>query len=228
MNVNANQTATTLPQWSLVLKARRENTDQALKAMARLAEAYWFPLYAYVRQRGHPPEEAKNLAHEFFARLLQNKTLSYMKRDCGKFRSFLLSAMNHFLTDEWRKGRLTKPSAPAGSPAPEKVFEQNWALAVLNVVYDRLKREYHEAGNGDLFKQIKFSVMARSETVPYAELARRLSMAEEVLRQRVRDLRRRFSEVLREELGALVATPAEMEEELRSLFHALPLEAAPD
>jgi DNA-directed RNA polymerase specialized sigma24 family protein len=226
MSLNANPPATTVPQWSVVLKARRQDTDQAMEAMARLGEAYWYPLYAYVRQRGHPPEEAKNLAHEFFARLFQNKTLSYMKRDCGKFRSFLLSAMNHFLTDEWRKGRLVKPAAPPVSPAPEKIFEQNWALAVLNVVYDRLKREYQEAGNGELFTEIKFSIIGRGEAVPYADLARRWSVAEETLRQQVQDLRRRFGQVLREEVAALVATPAEMEEELRCLFHAVPLESA--
>jgi RNA polymerase sigma-70 factor (ECF subfamily) len=226
MSLNANPSALTA-QWSLVLKARRKDREQAMAALAKLGEAYWYPLYAYVRQRGHSPEEAKSLAHEFFARLLQNKTLSYMKRDCGKFRSFLLTAMNHFLTDEWRKGRLERSSASPASPAPEKVFEQNWALAILNVVYDRLKREYVEAGNGELFTQIKFSVIGKAEAVPCAELASRLSITEEILRQRVAELRRRFGELLREEVTSLVATPAEMEEELRSLFHALPLDAAP-
>jgi RNA polymerase sigma-70 factor (ECF subfamily) len=227
MSSKAIPSATLLPQWSTVLKARREDREQATKLMARLGEHYWYPCYAYVRQRGHPPEEAKSLAHEFFTRLLQNRTLSYMKRDCGKFRSFLLSAMNHFLTDESRKGRLQKPSLPPVSLAPEKVFEQNWALAVLNVVYDRLKREYHEAGESELFKEIKFTVTGKGGAVPYAELARHLSMAEENLRQRIEELRRRFSEVLREEVASLVATPAEMEEELRCLFHAMPLAAVP-
>jgi RNA polymerase sigma-70 factor (ECF subfamily) len=225
MSPNASTPAPASPQWSTVLKARREDREQATKLMARLGEHYWYPCYAYVRQRGHPPEEAKNLAHEFFTRLLQNRTLSLMKRDCGKFRSFLLSAMNHFLTDESRKGRLQKPSPAPVSLAAEKVFEQNWALAVLNVVYDRLKREYHEAGNGELFKEIKFTITGKGTAVPYAELARHLSMAEENLRDRVEDLRRRFTEVLREEVASLVATPAETEEELRCLFHAVPLAA---
>ena len=150
-----------------------------------------------------------------------------MKRDCGKFRSFLLSAMNHFLTDEARKGRLQKPSPPSGALAPEIVFEQNWALAVLNVVYDRLKREYHEAGEGDLFREIKFTITGKAGVVPYAELARHLSPAEEHLRPRIEHLRGRFSEVLREEVASLGATPAELEEELRGLFQAVPPTAEP-
>jgi DNA-directed RNA polymerase specialized sigma24 family protein len=226
MSANAKPSAISVPQWSVVLKARRQNRGEAMEAMARLGEAYWYPLYAYVRQRGHSPEEAKSLAHEFFARLLQNKTLSYMKRDCGKFRSFLLRAMNHFLTDEWRKGRLLKPSGPASAVAPEKVFEQNWVRAVLNVVYDRLRREYQEAGCGELFREIKCSLMGGDEAVPYDVLARRLCVAEGLLRERVQDLRRRFGQVLREEVAALVASPAEMEEELRSLFQGVPLDLA--
>ncbi len=225
MSLESNPPSANSPQWSHVLQVRRQDTQRAMEAMARLGKAYWYPLYAYIRQRGHSPEEARDLAHEFFARLLQNKTLSYMKRDCGKFRSFLLSAMNHFLTDEWRKGRWPKPAArPEATPAAEKIFEQNWALAGLNVVYERLKREYHEAGNGDLFKAIKFSLTGRGEAVPYAELAERLSMAEDTVRASVHDLRRRFSEVLREEVASLVASPAEMEEELRCLFASAPLE----
>lgn len=223
MSSNANPPATLTPQWSTVLRARRENTPQAMELLGRLGEPYWYPCYAYVRQRGHPPEEARSLAQEFFSRLLQNKTLSYMKRDCGKFRSFLLTALNHFLTDESRKGRLGKPAAPPVSLAPEEVFEQNWTLAVLNVVYDRLKREYHQAGQGQLFQETKFAVVGKAEAVPYAKLARQLSMAEESLRLHVQELRRRFTEVLREEVASLVATPAEMEDELRCLFHSAPL-----
>jgi RNA polymerase sigma-70 factor (ECF subfamily) len=227
MSLKTNPSKANGPQWSLVLQARRQDTARAMEALGRLGQAYWYPLYAYVRQRGHSPEEAKNLTREFFARLLHNKPLSYMKRDCGKLRSFLLTAMNHYLTDEWRKGRLKKPVAPADSPAPEKIFEKNWALAVLNVVYDRLKREYHEAGNGELFKAIKFCLAASGEAVPYADLARRLSMAEDTLRLKVGHLRQRFAEVLREEVAALVATPAETEEELRCLFRTVPLDSMP-
>jgi RNA polymerase sigma-70 factor (ECF subfamily) len=175
-------------------------------------------LYAYVRLRGHSPEEAKELTQEFFSRLLQNKTLAYMKRDCGKFRSFLISAMNHFLVDESRKGRLARPEPPGDSPLTEKVFEQNWALAVAGVVYDRLKREYEELGKGEMFAALKHCLAGTGAAVSYAELSARLSVAENAVKNMVQNLRQRYGEVLREEMANLVATPAELEDELRCLF----------
>jgi RNA polymerase sigma-70 factor (ECF subfamily) len=206
-------------QWTVVLQARRQDTARAMEALARLCQAYWYPLYAYVRLRGHSPEEAKDLTQEFFSRLLQNRTLAYMKRDCGKFRSFLLTAMNHFLVDEARKGRLLKPEPPDDSPLTEKVFEQNWALAVANVVYDRLKKEYDELGKGELFAALKHCLAGPSAPVRYDELASRLSLAENAVKHSVQSLRLRYGEVLREEMANLVATPAELEEELRCFFN---------
>jgi RNA polymerase sigma-70 factor (ECF subfamily) len=191
-----------------------------MEALARLCQTYWYPLYAYVRLRGHSPEEAKELTQEFFSRLLQNKTLAYMKRDCGKFRSFLVSAMNHFLVDEARQGRLSKPETPADLPVSEKLFEQNWALTVANVVYDRLKREYEELGKGELFAALKHCLAGTGAAVPYGELAGRLSVAENAVKNMVQGLRQRYGEVLREEMANLVATPAELEEELRCFFNA--------
>jgi DNA-directed RNA polymerase specialized sigma24 family protein len=213
-------TACAARQWSVVLQARRQDTARAMEALARLCQTYWYPLYAYVRLRGHSPEEAKELTHEFFSRLLQNKTLAYMKRDCGKFRSFLLSAMNHFLVDEARKGRVAKPEAPADVPLSEKLFEQNWALTVGNVVYDRLKREYDELGKGELFAALKHCLASSSAAVSYAELASRLSLAENAVKNMVQSLRQRYGDLLREEMANVVATPAELEEELRSFLSA--------
>jgi len=212
--------------WIVVLQARRQDTARAMDALARLCQSYWYPLYAYVRLRGHSPEEARDLTHEFFSRLLQNKTLAYMKKDCGKFRSFLLSAMNHFLVDEERKGRLARPEAPDDLPLTEKVFEQNWALAVASVVYDRLKREYEELGKGELFAALKHCLAGTGAAVSHAELAARLSMAENAVKTMVQSLRDRYGEVLREEMAGLVATPAELEEELRNFFNAAPAPGA--
>jgi RNA polymerase sigma-70 factor (ECF subfamily) len=209
-------------QWRVVLQARREDTARAMEALGRLCQTYWYPLYAYVRLRGHSPEEAKELTGEFFSRLLQNKTLAYMKRDCGKFRSFLLSAMNHFLVDEARKGRLAKAAPGEDLPVLEKVFDQNWALAVAGVVYDRLKQEYEELGRGELFAALKCCLTSAGGAVPWGELASRLSMAEAAVQNLARGLRQRYGEVLREEMASLVATPAELEEELRCLFEAAP------
>jgi DNA-directed RNA polymerase specialized sigma24 family protein len=220
MNPNTPGPACAAHQWTVVLKSRRQNTTRAMEALARLCQTYSYPLYAYVRLRGHSPAEAKELTQEFFSRLLQNKTLAYMKKDCGKFRSFLMTAMNHFLVDEARQGRLAKPEPPDDSPLTEKVFEQNWALAVASVVYDRLKREYEDLGKGEMFAALKHCLICTSAAVSYAELAARLSVAETAVKNMVQSLRERYREGLREEMANLVATPAELEEELRCFFNA--------
>ena len=218
MNPDKTGPANTAQQWTVVLEARRQDTSRAMEALAWLCQAYWQPVYAYVRLRGHSPAEARELTQEFFSRLLQNKTLAYMKKDCGKLRSFLLTAMNHFLVDEARKGRLATPEPSADSPLTEKVFEQNWALAVAGVVYDRLKREYEELGNGEMFAALKHCLAGTGAAVSYGELAARLSLAENAVKNMTQSLRQRYGEVLREEMANLVATPAELEEELRCLF----------
>ncbi len=205
-------------QWTVVLQARRRDTSRAMAALEWLCQAYWQPVYAYVRLRGHSPAEARELTQEFFSRLLQNKTLAYMKKDCGKLRSFLLSAMNHFLVDEARKGRLAKPEPLDDSPLTENLFEQNWALAVANVVYDRLKREYEELGKGELFAALKHCLAGRHLAAPCAEMAARLCLAENAVKTIVQNLRQRYGEVLREEMARLVATPGELEEELLRFF----------
>jgi RNA polymerase sigma-70 factor (ECF subfamily) len=220
MNADTHGQAGAAHQWSVVLQARRQNTARAMEALARLCQTYSYPLYAYVRLRGHSPEEAKELTQDFFTRLLQNnKTLALMKRDCGKFRSFILTAMNHYLMDEARKGRTPRPETPADVPLPEKVFEQNWALTVANVVYDRLKLEYEQLGKGELFAALKHSLAGPCATVSYADLAARLSMAENSVKDMVKGLRHRYAEILREEMAGLVATSAELEEELRGFFN---------
>jgi DNA-directed RNA polymerase specialized sigma24 family protein len=218
MNPDKTGPANTAQQWTVVLEARRQDTSRAMEALAWLCQAYWQPLYAYVRLRGHSPEEAKELTQEFFSRLLQNKTLAYMKKDCGKLRSFLLSAMNHFLVDEARKGRLMRPNTSGDSPLAERLFEQNWALAVAGVVYDRLKREYEELGKGELFTALKHCLANPAVSAPCAEVAARLSLAENAVKNMVQNLRQRYSELLREEMARLVATPGELEEELRRFF----------
>src|ERR1043166_2595363 len=141
--------------WSVVLSAGRSDTPRAHQALERLCQTYWYPLYAYVRQRGHSPEDAQDLTQEFFARLLSKKSLRQIRRGGGKFRSFLLTAMNHFLVDEWRKLKAEKRGSgqilsldarqaetryerePVHKITPEKLFEQNWALALLDTVYMR-------------------------------------------------------------------------------------------
>src|SRR5205814_2172953 len=135
--------------WSVVLAAGRQDTTRARDALATLCQVYWYPLYAYVRRRGYSPHDAQDLAQEFFARLLQKNTLGAITREKGKFRSFLLPALNHFMVDQWRKARTGRRGGggivsldardaetrlgrePVDALTPEKSFEQNWALALL-------------------------------------------------------------------------------------------------
>jgi RNA polymerase sigma factor (sigma-70 family) len=225
--------------WSVVLGAGQNDTTRAQDALGRLCQTYWYPLYAYVRQRGHSPQDAQDLTQEFFARLLLRKTLREIKREGGKFRSFLLTAMNHFLVDEWRKLKAEKRGAgqivslegreaetryghePVDRITPEKLFEQNWALALLDTVYARLEAEYQEQGKERVFDVLRFCLMGERGQVPYAELAKQLGLAENTVKTLVHRLRGRYRELLREEVGKGVATQAEAEAELRCLFRAL-------
>lgn len=225
--------------WSVVLGAGEKDTTRAQDALGRLCQTYWYPLYAYVRQRGHSPQDAQDLTQEFFARLLAKKTLREINREGGKFRSFLLTAMNHFLVDEWRKLKAEKRGAgqivsldgreaetrygrePVDKITPEKLFEQNWALTLLDTVYTRLESEYEEQGKGAQFEALRFCLTGERSQAPYAELAKQLGMAENTVKTLVHRLRRRYRELLREEVGQSVANQGEAEEELRCLFRAL-------
>lgn len=225
--------------WSVVLAAGHSDSAHALGALEALCRTYWFPIYAFVRRQGHRPHDAQDLTQEFFARLLEKHTLGKVTREGGKFRSFLLGAMNHFLVDEWRKARAGKRGGgkvisldardaetrfshePVETVTPEKLFEQNWALALLEAVYRRLEAEYESAGKGRLFAALKFSLTGARSAVPYAELAAGLDMPESSVKVAVHRLRRRYREVLREEVANVVSGPEEVEEELRCLFRAL-------
>jgi DNA-directed RNA polymerase specialized sigma24 family protein len=219
MSLEQDTPALAATHWAAVLKTRKQDTSRAMDTMAQMCRTYWHPLYAHVRLRGHSPDEAKALTKEFFFRLLQNnKTLAYMRRDCGKFRSFLLSAMNHFLVDEWRKGRAVKPDARLDADASEKVFEKNWALAVQNAVFDRLKQEYARLGQSEVFSTLKFCLTSNGQAVPEGELSQRLAADESTVRAMINTLRERYRDLLCEEVASSVATAAEADEELRCLF----------
>lgn len=226
-------------RWTLVLKARVDDSPAAAKALAELCQLYWYPLYAYVRRRGYASHDAQDLAQEFFARLIEKQKLAGLSCEGGKFRSFLLTAMNHFLTDEWKRAEAQKRGAhrivsldageaetryriePADALTPERVFARNWALTLLDVVYRRLKQEFENDSKGALFDALSFALTGERSAVPYAELCDRLGMTESALKVAVHRLRRRYREVLREEVAQTVAGPEEVEEELRDLLRAV-------
>jgi len=223
-----------------VLTAASDDTTQAHEALSRLCETYWYPLYAYVRRRGQSPEDAQDLTQEFFAHLLEHNWLARADREKGRFRSFLLMAMKRFMAKEWEKVQAQKRGGhirhvpfqfdtaetryaqePADTSTPEQVFEKQWALTLLQSVLQRLRADYAQDGKRRLFETLEPCLIGSRETQPYATLATQLDMTEGAVKVTVSRLRQRYRDCLKEEIAQTVATPADVDEELRHLFRAL-------
>ena len=223
-----------------MVTAGRTDTTRAHDALANLCQAYWFPLYAYVRRRGHSPEDAQDLTQEFFARLLEKNWVGDADQGKGRFRSFLLSAMNHFLADEWDKARAQKRGGgkifipidprtaetqygtePADTLTADRIFERRWALTLLETVLNRLRSEFENEGKAEWFAALHPCLVGERTAQPYAELALRLGVGEGTVKSAVHRLRQRYRLLLREEIAQTLATPAEVDEELRYLFAVL-------
>ena len=226
-------------QWSVVLAAGRHDTPRAEAALEKICGIYWRPLYAYVRRRGHSPQDAADLTQEFFQRLLERESLADVRPDKGRFRSFLLAAMNHFLSDARDKARAQKRGGQrvmsqdiseletrlsvvaAAGLTPEQAYERQWALALLDEVYQRLEREHHAQGKAALFAALRPALAGSRETQPYTELSRQLGLGEGAIRVAVHRLRQRYRQVLREVIADTVDAPGEIEDELRYLLQVL-------
>lgn len=230
----------TTTHWSVVLAAGQTETSESATALEALCRSYWYPLYAYVRRRGHEPADAQDLTQEFFARLLSKEYLRAVDRRKGKFRSFLLAALEHFLANEWRRSKaqrrggqfrfisLDEASAedqyrqvPVSNQSPEQFFEQQWAITLLEHAVAKLRDEFVAGGKEALFNELKVFLTGEKRSVSYAELAEKLKTTEAALKMAVTRMRQRYGELLREEISNTVAGPAEVEEELRALFAAL-------
>jgi RNA polymerase sigma factor (sigma-70 family) len=226
--------------WSVVLTAGRSDTTRAQAALEKLCRAYWYPLYAYVRRRGTPAEDARDLTQEFFARLLAQNWVANADRERGKFRSFLLGTMNHFLADEWDRARAQKRGGgvapvtlqldtaetrygfePADNTTPEGIFERRWALTLLEQVLNRLRAEFEQEGKADLFAALHPCLVGERTAQPYAELAAKLGVTESAVKSSVHRLRQRYRQLLRDEIAQTVAAPGEVDEELRHLLAVL-------
>jgi RNA polymerase sigma-70 factor (ECF subfamily) len=186
-------------RWTQVLHAAHSDTTSARAALEQLCQAYWYPLYAYARRRGYGPHDAEDLTQGFFARILKLNSLAHVGREKGKFRSFLLASMNHYLADEWDRASAQKRAAqrtisldaamaegryanePADNLTPDRVYERRWALTLLENVAQRLRQEYEAAGQGALFMETRFAITGDKNAVPYEEIASRLGMKEEAL-----------------------------------------------
>lgn len=226
--------------WSVVLAAGRSDTTHSRDALARLCQTYWYPLYAYVRRRGYNGHDAQDLTQEFFARILEKQSLSAADPDRGRFRSFILSALNNFLGQEWEKSRAQKRGGraevfsldlahaeerydlePATFETPDKDFDKKWALALLESVMAQLEQEYKQENKSDLFIALKQTLAGPRESQPYADLAKQLSTTEANIKVAVHRLRKRYRELLQAEIANTVSSSEDIKEEMRHLFAAL-------
>ena len=223
-----------------MLAARSSDSPQAGVALEELCRTYWYPLYAYARRHGHSREDAEDLTQGFFARLLEKNYLEDVSSEKGKFRSFMLVAMKRFLANEWDRASTQKRGGgvlplsldwqdaesryqidPADHVSPDKLYDRAWALVVLERVITRLRDENNLEGKASLYEQLKpFLMMGKSE-IPYAQAAASLKMTEGAIRVAVHRLRRRYRELLREEITQTLSNPAHADEELQALFSAL-------
>jgi len=226
--------------WSVVLTAGRGDTPGAQHALARLCQTYWYPLYAYVRRRGYAPHDAQDLTQTFFARLLEHQSLTRADPDRGRFRSFILSAMNHFLISEWKRGMAQKRGGgsltisldlaaaeerfdlePADPSAPDQLFEKQWALTLLAEVLNRLEGEYQSEGKIELFAGLKQTLTGSRESQPYAELSPLLGMNESAVKVAVHRLRKRYRELIRAEIANTLDQSEDVDGEMQHLFKVL-------
>lgn len=226
--------------WNVVLAAQHAPESRAEEALDELCSTYWHPLYAYVRGRGYRVEEAQDLTQEFFARFIAKQYLRHVGQEKGRFRSFLLACIKHFLADEWDKdhaikrgGQIHFLSWDTGVAEtqveqdldlalnPEKLFARRWALTVLDVVEARLRAYYVHAGKQQLYEQIDPYLRGDSGQPAYAETARKLGMNSMAVAQAVRRMRRRYALWLIEEIARTVRDAGDIDDEFRFLRQSL-------
>jgi RNA polymerase sigma factor (sigma-70 family) len=231
--------AFTTTHWSVVLEAQGES-PAAQEALEKLCRTYWRPIFAFLRRQGIPSEEAEDITQGFFAELLERRSLSAVRKEKGRLRSFLLGGLKYFLVNEQRRAMAIKrgkgqglipleefraddriDTEPADPMTPDQIYERRWALTVLERVLSRLKDEYLAANNGALFDSLKQLLPDEPGSPSQAEIAARLGMTENAVRQAFYRFRQRYQALLREEIANTVATPADIEDELRHLIAVL-------
>lgn len=221
----------------MVVSAAGSRSPEASRSLAILCENYWYPLYAFVRRAGHSAEDAQDLTQEFFVRLLDKRFLEAADSKKGRFRTFLITAIKRFLANEYDRANTKKRGGgqriipleslenryrqePADTLTPEKIFEQQWALTLLDQVLSRLQAEMTADGKAALFEALK-GHLTGGQAIGYATTAAGLGMTEGAVRVAAHRLRRRYRKLLREEIAQTVASSDEVEEEIRYLFTCL-------
>jgi RNA polymerase sigma-70 factor (ECF subfamily) len=226
-------------RWTIVLAAGNPASPAAAVALEELCHTYWYPLYAYVRRQGHARADAQDLTQEFFARLLEKNYLAGLDSNRGRFRAFLLTALKHFLINEWDRARRQKRGGgvpalsldwsdadtryqvdPADTLSPDKLYDRAWALTLLEQVVAKLREENIAEGRGGQFEMLKFYLMVDKNDIPHAEAAAALLMSEGAVRVAIHRLRRRYRELLKQEIAQTLSDPAQADEEMRALLGA--------
>src|SRR5262245_62088278 len=230
----------TTTHWSVVLAAKNHDRSAAAEALETLCRTYWPPLYAYIRRDGHSPADAQDLTQQFFARLLEKDYLAHLRDQRGKFRSFLLTFLKHFLSDQRDRARAQKRGGghnfislddtsaeehrflrAADQLNPDQLFERRWAQTILDHALSRLRQEYVASRQTDLFDQLKDLQPGRHGPLSYAQLAAQFGMTEAAIKSAVHRLRQRHRELLREAIAHTVARPEEIDDEIRYLLSVL-------
>ena len=225
--------------WSVVLEAQGQS-PAAQEALEKLCRTYWRPVYSFIRREGTKTEEAEDLTQSFFALLLQRRNFDDVRKEKGRLRSYLLTSLKHFLVSEHRRAVTVKRGKgqrlvaleeiaaagladmePADYLSADRVYERRWALTLMEQVLRRLKNEYETAGNTELFESLKQLLADEVEAPSRAEIALKLRMTENAVRQALHRLRQRYQLLLREEISHTVAIASDIEDELRHLIAVL-------
>ena len=238
-NAQNGPVAFTTTHWSVVLEAQGDS-PAAHEALEKLCRIYWRPIFAFLRRQGFPPAEAEDITQGFFAQLLERRSLDAVRKEKGRLRSYLLGALKYFVADEQRRAMAIKRGKgqrlisldelrdderiemePADPLTAEMIYERRWASTVLERVLSRLKDEYRAADNAALFDSLKQLLPDEPGSPSQAEIATQLGMTENAIRQAFYRFRQRYQWLLREEIANTVATPADIEDELRHLIAML-------
>jgi DNA-directed RNA polymerase specialized sigma24 family protein len=226
--------------WSCVVEAGGDDDERSGEALARLCNGYWYPLYAFIRRRGHDADKALDLVQGYFARLLENRVLAAADPARGRFRSFLMADCSYYLSHHRSSGLTQKRGGgrhfvsidardaegrflrePADDLTPERVFARAWAMTLLERVVSLLREQYESTGRAAVFDRLKPILVGGGAEVPYAQIAAEFGMTENAVQATVYRLRRRYAALLREQIAATVTTPDQVEDEIRDLFSAL-------
>ena len=234
------QAAFPTTHWSLVLAAGEGGSAQAAEALARLCSGYWYPVYAYVRRDGHDVHSAQDLTQEFFFRLIEKDFVAGAVQEKGRFRSYLLIALKRFLVNEWQRTQAQKRGGGQAclsldfasaeecyqlelvdKMTADRVYERRWTLALLDAVMETLRLEYVAEAKGELFEQLKIFLYGEKAASSQVEIGIRFGLSESAIKSTVHRLRRRYRELLHEEVAKTVASRLDVEDELRHLLNVL-------